>query len=114
MARDEEPIRPMTLGSTRRRGVRGLFATCRHCGHERAVNMDDWPDDAAVPSCGPRRLFFADIYRDGGSYGTSVETNNDLTYNVCFSAPGCLMARAYITVGSSNAARSDQKIAYPW
>ncbi len=21
-----------------------------HCGHERAVNMDEWPDDAAVPS----------------------------------------------------------------
>jgi hypothetical protein len=54
MARDDEPIRPMTLGSMRRHGVRGLFATCQHCGHERAVNMDDWPDDAPVPSFGPR------------------------------------------------------------
>jgi hypothetical protein len=54
MARDQEPIRPMTLGSMRKHGVRGLFVTCEHCGHERAVNMDDWPDDATVPSFGPR------------------------------------------------------------
>jgi hypothetical protein len=54
MARDDEPIRPMTFGSMRRHGVRGLFATCQHCGHERAANMDDWPDDATVPSFGPR------------------------------------------------------------
>jgi hypothetical protein len=37
----DEPNRPMTLGSMRRHGVRGLFGTCQHCGHERAVNMDD-------------------------------------------------------------------------
>jgi hypothetical protein len=43
----------MTLGTMRRHGVRGLFVTCEHCGHERAVNMNDWPDDAAVPSFGP-------------------------------------------------------------
>jgi hypothetical protein len=43
----------MTLGNMRRHGVRGLFVTCQHCGHERAVNMDDWPDDAR-PSFGPR------------------------------------------------------------
>jgi hypothetical protein len=55
MARDDEPIRPMTLGSMRRHGVRGLFVTCQHCGHERALSMDDWPDDATVPSFGPRR-----------------------------------------------------------
>jgi hypothetical protein len=54
MARDDEPIRPMTLGSMRQPGVRGLFVTCQHCGHERAVNMDDWPDGATVPSFGPR------------------------------------------------------------
>ena len=54
MAKDEEPIRPMTLGNMRGHGVQGLFVTCRHCGYERAVNMDDWPDDAAVPSFGPR------------------------------------------------------------
>jgi hypothetical protein len=28
------------------------------------------------------RLIFADIYRDGGSYGASFETNIGLTYNV--------------------------------
>jgi hypothetical protein len=54
MARDDEPIRPMTLGNMRRHSVRGLFVTCQHCGHERAVNMDGWPDDATVPSFGPR------------------------------------------------------------
>jgi hypothetical protein len=43
-----------TLGSMRRNGVRGLFVTCQHGGHERAVNMDDWPDDAPVTSVGPR------------------------------------------------------------
>jgi hypothetical protein len=54
MNNDDEPSRPMTLGSMRRHGVRGLQATCQHCGHERAVCMDDWPDDATVPSFGPR------------------------------------------------------------
>jgi hypothetical protein len=54
MAKFDEPIRPMTLGGMRRQGVRALFATCQNCGHERAVNMDDWPDDATVPSFGPR------------------------------------------------------------
>jgi hypothetical protein len=33
--------------------VRGLFETCRHCGHERAVDMD-CRDSATVPSFGPR------------------------------------------------------------
>jgi hypothetical protein len=40
----DEPIRPMTLGSMRRGGV--------HCGHKRAVSMDEWPDDATVRSFG--------------------------------------------------------------
>jgi hypothetical protein len=44
----------MTLGNMRRHGVRGLFVTCQHFGHERAANMDDWPDEATVPSFGPR------------------------------------------------------------
>jgi hypothetical protein len=44
----------MTLGSMRRHGVRGLFVTCQHCLHERAVNVDDWPDEAPVRSFGPR------------------------------------------------------------
>jgi hypothetical protein len=54
MVRDDEPTRPTTLGGMRRQGVRGLFATRLHCGHERPVNMDDWPDDATVLSFGPR------------------------------------------------------------
>jgi hypothetical protein len=54
MAGDDEPIRPMTLGSMRLHGVRGLFVTCKDCGQERAVNMDDWPDDATVASFGLR------------------------------------------------------------
>jgi hypothetical protein len=53
MVRDNEPIRPMTLGGMRRHGIRGLFVTCLHCRHERAVNVDDWPDDATVPSFRP-------------------------------------------------------------
>ena len=28
------------------------------------------------------KLIFADIYRDGGSYGASFETDNGLTYNI--------------------------------
>ena len=67
MARDEEPIRPMTLGSMRRHGVRGLFVTCQHCGHERADNMDDWPDEATVPSFGPSHALspLRQAWRDG-------------------------------------------------
>jgi hypothetical protein len=49
-----DQIRTMTLLSVRRHGVRRLFATCPFCGHERAVNVDDWPDDATVPSFGSR------------------------------------------------------------
>jgi hypothetical protein len=51
---DDEPIRPMTLGSMRWHGIRGSFVTCQHCGHERAVTINEWPDDATVPSFGPR------------------------------------------------------------
>ena len=75
MAKDEEPIRPMTLGNMRRHGVRGLFATCGHCGHERAVNMDDWPDDAAVPSFGPRMR----CSRSGKLGATAVPGSNGPT-----------------------------------
>ena len=51
---DDEPIRPMTLGNMRQNGVRGLDATCLHCGHRTQVNMDAHPDDIPVPSFGPR------------------------------------------------------------
>ena len=51
MPRSEEPIRPMTLGNMRSRGVRSLFATCLACGSTE-VNVDAWPDDVPVPSFG--------------------------------------------------------------
>jgi rRNA maturation protein Nop10 len=49
-----EPIKPMSLATMRRHGVHSLDVTCQHCGHETTVNVDGWPDDAAVPSFGPR------------------------------------------------------------
>src|SRR5258706_16163230 len=54
MARPDELIHPMTLGTMRRQGVRGLFVTCQHCGRETAVNVDTWLDDVPLPSFGPR------------------------------------------------------------
>jgi hypothetical protein len=54
MARDDEPIEPMTLGNMRQQGVRGLYVTCRHCSYETAVNVDAYPDDMPVPSFSPR------------------------------------------------------------
>lgn len=47
VAKDEEPIRPMTLAS-------GGCVTCRHCGDERAVSMDESHGDARVPFFGKR------------------------------------------------------------
>jgi hypothetical protein len=52
MPRSDEPIRPMTLGNMRSRGVRSLFATCLACGSKTAVNVDAWPDDVPVSSFG--------------------------------------------------------------
>jgi hypothetical protein len=46
--------KPMTLSNMRQNGVRGLDVTCRTCGHHTDINVDDWPDDATVPSFGPR------------------------------------------------------------
>ena len=52
MPRSDEPIRTMTLGTMRRRGVRALFVTCLACGSKTAVNVDAWPDDVPVSSFG--------------------------------------------------------------
>jgi DNA-directed RNA polymerase subunit RPC12/RpoP len=54
MARDDEPVRPMTLGNMRQNGVRGLDVTCLHCGYRIEVNVDAYLDDVPVPSFGPR------------------------------------------------------------
>jgi hypothetical protein len=48
------PTGPMTLGNMRSLGPRLLDVTCRACGHRTVVNVDAYPDDATVPSFGPR------------------------------------------------------------
>jgi hypothetical protein len=50
-----EPGPPMTLGNMREHGVRRLRAFCenRKCRHTGLVDVDDYPDDAPVPSFGP-------------------------------------------------------------
>ena len=68
MARDDEPIRPMTLGNMRRNGVRGLDVTCSACGHNTEVNVNGYPDDVPVPSFDPRmRHQVRQAWRDGHS-----------------------------------------------
>jgi hypothetical protein len=57
MARDDEPIRPMTLGNMRENCVRGLFVTCSACGYHTEVNVDGWPDDVPVPSFGAHAVY---------------------------------------------------------
>ncbi len=54
MAKNDPPIRPMTLGNMRQNGVRGLFVTCSACGYHAEVNVDAHSDDIPVPSFGPR------------------------------------------------------------
>ena len=44
----------MTLGNMRSLGPRSLDVTCKACGYRTTVNVDGYPDDAAVPSVGPR------------------------------------------------------------
>jgi hypothetical protein len=52
----KEPIRPMTLGSMRRLGVRSLAVSCHQCHHETIINADRWPGQMRVPSFGPRMV----------------------------------------------------------
>jgi hypothetical protein len=44
----------MTLGNMRSLGPRSLDVTCKKCGYQTKVNVDDHPDDTTVPSFGPR------------------------------------------------------------
>jgi hypothetical protein len=49
-----KPAGPMTLGNMRSLGPRSLDVTCKACGYHTVVNVDAYPDDAPVPSFGPR------------------------------------------------------------
>ncbi len=48
----------MTLGNMRANGVRTLAVYCggRWCHHEAALDVSAYPDDAPVPSFGPRMV----------------------------------------------------------
>jgi hypothetical protein len=41
MTKRNKSIIPMTLGNMRRLGVRALLLTCRACGHEFRLNVDE-------------------------------------------------------------------------
>jgi hypothetical protein len=56
MARVDQLIEPMTLGNMRQFGVRSLFVSCWQCHHATVLSADRWPDDAAVPTFGPRMV----------------------------------------------------------
>jgi hypothetical protein len=47
---------PMTLGSIRQLGVRGLLVTCLdpQCRHEAIFSAEDYADEIEVPSFAPR------------------------------------------------------------
>ncbi len=53
---NHEPGPPMTLGSLRQLGVRGLLRVCLDpkCGHEATMSVDDYPDQIELPSFAPR------------------------------------------------------------
>src|SRR5258708_32323606 len=36
--------------------VRGLFVTCRNCGHKTAIDVDAWPYHVPMTSFGPRTV----------------------------------------------------------
>jgi hypothetical protein len=56
MLRFDRPIEPMTLGTMRELGVRSLDVSCWLCHHRPVLSADRWPDDAAVPTFGPRMV----------------------------------------------------------
>jgi hypothetical protein len=51
-----EPGPPMTLGSLRQLGVRGLLLICldAKCRHEATMSVDDYADEIELPSFAPR------------------------------------------------------------
>jgi hypothetical protein len=54
LARFDQPIEPMTLGSMRANGVRSLDVSCWECHHRAIMSAEPWPDDVPVPAFGPR------------------------------------------------------------
>jgi hypothetical protein len=53
-----EPGPPMTLGSLRQLGVRGLLLVCldTKCRHEATTSVDDYADEIELPSFAPRMV----------------------------------------------------------
>ena len=53
-----EPGPPITLGSLRQLGVRGLLVICldSQCRHEETMSVDDYADEIEVPSFAPRTV----------------------------------------------------------
>jgi hypothetical protein len=56
MARFDEPPEPMTLGNMRANGVHSLAVSCYLCHHRVIMSADPWPDDAPLPTFGPRMV----------------------------------------------------------
>jgi hypothetical protein len=52
------PGQPMTLGSLRQLGVRGLLLVCLdpNCRHEATMSVDDYADEVELPSFAPRMV----------------------------------------------------------
>jgi hypothetical protein len=48
----------MTLGNMRGNGVRSLWVRCGAlgCHHDAVIDVSAFPDDATVPSFGPRKV----------------------------------------------------------
>ena len=48
----------MTLGNMRQQSVRSLWIRCSalHCHHDAVIDVSAFPDDATVPSFGPRMV----------------------------------------------------------
>jgi hypothetical protein len=54
----QKSIEPMTLGNMRANGVRSLAIRCGAlwCNHEAILDAGKYPDEAAVPSFGPKMV----------------------------------------------------------